>query len=481
MPGALTRHRQTQYQNAGFGRDRRRWRGVMAVWLCLLATPVTLAVAPDAPVGRVELGASAEQADATIACMYPMTGRSASYGRDSIVGIRLALEELAADPQAPALRVIVDDSRSKASFAVRMAEDFLRQDNADILCGMVSSGVGMAVSRLARQRQVILVGTDHASSRAALEEGHDYYFRVSSDTWTSHAAGARYLRELQQETGWRRLAFLGPDYEYGRVAWRDLRQALDQNGVSYEQTATYWPRLYEPDYSLYIQSLLENPPDILVVGLWGGDFTAFIEQARTTRLFERMRVANFDTGGDYETLVALGSRPPGGLILSARHHVNWPQTERNRQFVSRFRNLSGRYPSYSAQGAYAGIRYIAEAITRTGDVTDTRAMISALEGLALPLPKDPEGFVSYIDPDTHQIVQAQAIGSPVADDRFPPAQVLLGHWRVYDAESLKPSPALIRKRRGETVGQVPDGTPAPDNPETQAVSASAQQQPRSTQ
>lgn len=454
MSGPLTRHRHNDTTTfpACTRQGLHGWAVAMAALLWLLVSPIAMALPADTPVGRVELGAPKDQADATIACMYPMTGRSASYGRDSIVAIRMALQELARDPQSPDLRVIVDDSRSKASFAVRMAEDFLRNDDADILCGIVSSGVGMAVSRLARQRQVILVGTDHASSRATLEEGHDYYFRVSSDTWISHAAGARYLKELQKETGWRKLAFLGPDYEYGRVAWRDLQEALALEGVSFRQTGTYWPRLYEPDYSLYIQSLLENPPDILVVGLWGGDFTAFIEQARTTRLFEQMRVANFDTGGDYETLVALGSEPPPGLILSARHHVNWPDTDRNRQFVQDFHELSGRYPSYSAQGAWAGMMAIARAIRLAGDVSDTRAVITALEGLEVPLPKDPDGFTSYIDPQTHQIAQAQAIGTPVSDDRFPPARVLLGNWRVYDAESLKPSPALIQKRRGETGG-----------------------------
>jgi len=454
VSGPLTRHRHndTTAFPGCTSQGRHGWTSAVIALLWLLVSPVAMALPADTPVGRVELGAPKDQADATIACMYPMTGRSASYGRDSIVAIRMALQELARDPQSPDLRVIVDDSRSKASFAVRMAEDFLQNDDADILCGIVSSGVGMAVSRLARQKQVILIGTDHASSRATLEEGHDYYFRVSSDTWISHAAGARYLKELQKETGWRKLAFLGPDYEYGRVAWRDLQQALALEGVRFEQTGTYWPRLYEPDYSLYIQSLLENPPDILVVGLWGGDFTAFIEQARTTRLFEQMRVANFDTGGDYETLVALGSEPPPGLILSARHHVNWPDTDRNRQFVQDFHELSGRYPSYSAQGAWSGMMAIARAIRLAGDVSDTRAVITALEGLEVPLPKDPEGFTSYIDPQTHQIAQAQAIGTPVSDDRFPPARVLLGNWRVYDAESLKPSPALIQKRRGETGG-----------------------------
>lgn len=453
MPGLLARLRQALFIDCTttcLG-SLPAYTGLAAVILLGVNSSQAAVRVPATPlVGQVELGAAKNAADATVACMYPMTGRSASYGRDSIVAIKLALEELSADPAAPRLRVIVDDSRSKSSFAVRMAEDFIRQDNANILCGMVSSGVGMAVSRLAKQRKIILIGTDHASSRATLEEGHEYYFRVSSDTWYSHAAGARYLQELQQKTGWKKLAFLGPDYEYGRVAWRDLQQALELLGVDYEVTGTYWPKLYEPDYSLYIQALLESRPDVLVVALWGGDFTAFIAQARTTRLFLQMRVANFDAGGDYETLVSLGPEAPEGLILSARHHVNWPDTKLNHQFVNRFHALSGRYPSYSAQGAYAGMLIIASAIRQAGKASDTDAMISALEGLHIRLPKDPEGYVSYIDPDTHQIVQAQVIGIPVPNTHYPPAQVMLGNWRIYDAESLKPSPALVKKRRGES-------------------------------
>lgn len=452
MPGTLTRTGHCLTTPISFTRTRLA-AALLALCLPLASAWAFMPPAPGSVVGRVELGVSTEHADATVACMYPMTGRSASYGRDSIVAIQLALSELMEDADAPRLRVIVDDSRSKASFAVRMATDFIEQDQADILCGMVSSGVGMAVSRIARQRQVILIGTDHASSRATLEEGHRYYFRVSSDTWTSQAAGARYLKELQQRNGWRKLAFLGPDYEYGRIAWRDLQDALALNQVGYDITGTYWPKLYEPDYSLYIQSLLESPPDVLVVGLWGGDFTAFIEQARTTRLFSQMRVANFDAGGDYETLVALGDQPPPGLILSARHHVNWPATEENRRFVEGFHRLSGRYPSYSAQGAYAGIHAIARALTRSGQpVSDTEALVEALRGLEIRLPKDPYGYTSYIDPHTHQIIQAQAIGTPVPDSRFPPARVMLGNWSVYDAESLKPSADLVERRRGETRG-----------------------------
>ena len=403
-----------------------------------------------AEVGRLELGVPAAQADLTMGCLYPMTERAAIYGQDSIVGIQVALDELQARQQAgepvPRLRVIIDDDQSKASYGVSLARSFIHKDGVQVLCGMVSSGVALAVSQLARQEKVLMIGTDHASSRMTLENGHPYYFRVTNDTWTSMAAGARYLQALQKKTGWKRLAFIGPDYEYGHVSRDDLHAALNQLGVKFDDVIELWPRLYEPDYSPYITALEQSRPDIIVSAIWGGDFHAFVKQAAGSRLLETSRLANFDTGGNYDFLVSLGDKAPPGLILSARHHNNWPDTPRNRSFVQRFQALNGRYPTYAAQGAYTGVMVLAKAFEKAGGSTDTQALIHALEGLEIALPEDPPGFVSRIDPRTHQLQQTQAIGTPVANSQFPPAQVMLGNWAVYSAQELQMDSATINRR-----------------------------------
>jgi len=146
-------------------------------------------------------------------------------------------------------------------------------------------------------------------------------------------------------------------------------------------------------------------------------------------------------------MVALGDRPPPGLILSARHHNNWPDTPENHAFVAAFRRLEGRYPTYAAEGAYSGIVAIAEAVRRAGPTALTSQLVKALEGLELALPEDPPGFVSRIDPETHQISQYQAVGEVVPDEAFPPARVMLGNWIAYEPERLKPPPEEIRARR----------------------------------
>lgn len=143
---------------------------------------------------------------------------------------------------------------------------------------------------------------------------------------------------------------------------------------------------------------------------------------------------NFDAGGNYDTLAALGDDMPLGLVLSARHHVNWPETSENQQFVSQFYQLTGRYPSYAAQGAYAGIHAIAKVLSQVSSPITDEKLITGLQRLRLKLPEDPDGFESYINASTHQIQQVQAIGTTVLNSAYPPAKVLLGDWFIYYPE-----------------------------------------------
>lgn len=426
---------------------RPAWRG----WLTLAVAAFAWPLACQA---RIDIGAAPDQADATVGCMFPLAGRAAIYGRDSIAGMKLALADLAEQMPgtAPKLRIVVEDDRSKASVGIRIAENFISRDKVRFLCGIVSSGVAQAVSRVSRERGVILVGTDHASSRLTIENFHRHYFRVSNDTYTSMAAGARYLADLQKKNGWRRLAFIGPDYDYGHVAWRDLEDAMAAIGVRYEMTTHLWPRLYEPDYTAHIAELMAAKPDVVVTALWGGDFIAFLKQAKSAGLLQKTRLANFDTGANFDVLAALGEQVPTGLILSSRHHNNWPDTARNRKFVGDFHRLEGRFPTYAAAGAYAGILAIGRAMAQAGPRATNEQLIDALEGMRIALPKDPDDDLSHIDADTHQIVQAQAIGEVVPNSAFPPSKLMLGHWVVYRAADLRPPPNLIRSRRARGRG-----------------------------
>ncbi len=378
-----------------------------------------------------------------VACLFPMTGPSARYGEDSVAAIRIAEQELkalrAAMPEnlrqkIPEIRVLIGDTKSKPLRAVQLARNFIDDQQARFLCGGVSSSVALAVTKVAYDKQIVFVGTDHASPRLVDEALHPYYFRVNNGTQQSMQAGAKYIAQHYRRKTPLRIAFIGPDYDYGYRAWDDLRRFLKQRNIPFSIVAELWPKLNQKDFSIYIDHLEKAGADIVVNGHWGSDFVHFIRQAKQKTLLEQATVMNFDAGGNYDTLAELGDDMPLGLVLSARHHVNWPETEENNQFVQQFHHSTGRYPSYAAQGAYAGIRAIAKVVSQLPDGFEKAEVIRAFQHLQLKLPEDPRGFQSYMDPKSHQIQQVQAIGTTVRNSAFPPAKVLLGQWFIYYPE-----------------------------------------------
>jgi len=377
-----------------------------------------------------------------IGALYPMSGRGGLYGQDSEAAIKIALAEVNAKglPGGRKLDAIIQDDQSKPALAVTLAKRYITEDKVKFLYGVVSSGAALAVTEVSKEYKTIFVGSDHAATDLTANAFQKYYFRVSNNTYQSMAAGALYMQETKMGG---KIAYIGPDYAYGRDQIAELKYSLNKLGVKYEMVGEFWPKLYEPDYTSYITAIIKAKPDVLVSGFWGGDTVAFIKQAKAYGLFEKMKYFHPDGGGNYEVFSTLGAECPEGLIMSARHHNNWPDTKENKEFVEKFKKATGRYPSYAAEGAYAGILVIAEAIRKVGNADDTEALIKAMEGMKIKLPEDPAGFTSYIDPKTHQIAQVQAIGVTVKNDKFPPAKFALGNMKVYQADKIMPTQEYI--------------------------------------
>lgn len=383
-----------------------------------------------------------EKTTVKVGCLYPLTGPGGLYGRDSAIAIKLAEEFLEASKvvKYPRLDISIEDTRSKSLRSLQMAREFIEEDKVDFLCGVVSSGIARTVSQLAKEEQVFFIGTDHASPNLTSKAWHPFYFRVNNGTRLSMRAGAKYIKEnYAAGKAPLKIAFVGPDYDYGYQAWDDLKDFLKADGVEYRVVGEFWPKLFETDYTTYIQHLKNSDADIVVNGHWGLDLVTFVKQANQLGLFANSTFMNFDAGGNYEVLAELGNDMPLGLVLSARHHVSWPETELNKNFVQQFYEKAGRYPSYAAEGAYTGIIAIAEAVRQAGGMEDKDLVRQKLENLRLTLPEDPSGFQSHMDPVNHQMLQVQAIGKTIFDKRFPPATVQLGDWSIYFPPKVWPT------------------------------------------
>ncbi|MGD9819151.1 MAG: ABC transporter substrate-binding protein, partial [Desulfomonilaceae bacterium] len=197
-------------------------------YFCVMALALVAALVCSIPV-------YAQEKIIKIGALYPMTGRAGLYGLDSVDAAEMAIEEINSKGGVNGykLELTNTDSKAKPDYSVMVAKRYITQDKTHFLFGVVSSAVGLALTEVSKQYKKIFIGTDHASTQLTTDKFQPYYFRVSNNTFQSMAAGALYLKELQQTKPWETIAYIGPDYAYGHDQWQELKYNLDRFGVKY--------------------------------------------------------------------------------------------------------------------------------------------------------------------------------------------------------------------------------------------------------
>ncbi len=363
-----------------------------------------------------------------IGALFPLSGRVAMLGRTAYQGARMAAEEIneAGGVLGGPLELRLADTRGPLG-TVAEARHLIEQEHATILLGGVSSASLLAVTDVARERKTVLMATIASTERASTEKFHPYFFRSGVSNTQESRSGARLAASLP----YRRWYAIAPDYEYGYNAWIIFKEQLALLRPDVEYVGESWPEFLEHDYAAYIQAILEAKPDAVYNLLYGGDLVALMKQAKGTALFERVPFLNA-TGGDVGVLEELGSDMPEGVLCGARYYFLYPDTEANRRFVERYRDRFGGWPTPWAEMSYNGVRFVAAGLIKAG-TRDSDALVRALEGMTLELPRGPV----TLRKEDHQAILGMVWGTTRRHPDF--AFPVLSDLRIFPGEEITPS------------------------------------------
>jgi len=192
-----------------------------------------------------------------------------------------------------------------------------------------------------------------------------------------------------------------------------------------------WPKLGTTDFTAHITKLISDKPDILICGVWGGDYVAFYKQALRYGLFEKMKVATTLAFGGQPH--AIGKDHPEGVLAGchANYFFTFPGKGRwpiNDSFVERYYKRWNEYPSFESDGAYTALYLLKAAIEKAnllaGGWPEDDAIIAMLEGMGIDAPS---GY-TYIRPDNHQGYKDAVIGMTMNDPKY--------EFPVWDPKSI---------------------------------------------
>ncbi len=341
----------------------------------------------------------AQERPIKLGVLFVMSGPMGGYGKHGLQSVQMAVDELNRSGGILGRRVVIvsDDTKLNAQRGAEIAKRFCTEERVDFVIGPTSSGVAVAVSKIAAEQRKILILTQAAADSLTGDQFSPYQFATMSNAMMHARAGAYYVAARP----YKRWMCIGPNYNYGWDSWVQFKAKLKELRPDAEFVGEVWPKLTETDYTPYIKLIMEAKPDAVWAPLWGMDAVNFIKQALPFGLYDTIKFV-FPDGAALETLMPLGKKMPEGTFVSARYFFLTPDSDMNRGFVKNYLERFKEYPDYMAEETYAGVYFIKAAAERAGSV-EADKVIAAVEREPLAW-ETPEGW-KIMRKEDHAVVE----------------------------------------------------------------------------
>ena len=358
----------------------------------------------------------ADAAKKPIVVGFPMwlSGGGGLFGQPSAKGAEMLVKEVneKGGVLGRPLKLLVRDCKGTPEEATRVAKELILKDNVDFLVGGLSAAQGLAISEVSKTEKVLYIAPISKSTRMCEPPRlHPYVFRAAANTNTEGRSAAVFMAKHP----WKRIATIGPDYEYGQMITKAFVDWIKKLKPDVEIVHQGWPKLGETDYTPFIMPALAAKPDACFISLWGGHFVTFAKQAKPYGFFEKVKVVAAGEGGSPETAMALKDELPLGITTNAYDVFYYPDTPEHNAYNERLKKFTGeKYPPSWAITGYVAMHFLVEAIEKAGS-TDTKKVIKALEGLTIQTPIGKQTMRAK----DHQATRGQVWGTTAKVPEYP--------------------------------------------------------------
>ncbi len=306
-----------------------------------------------------------------------LSGGGASLGIDIRDGFELALKERDGKlGGVPTELIVVDDAR-KVENAKQIAQRMLKQDEVDVVTGIVWSNLAMAVVPSVTRAGKFYISPNAGPSALAGKRCHPNYFNVAWQNDNLHEAMGQYVTDK----GFKNVYLMAPNYPAGKDAISGFKRFY-KGDIAGE----VYTKLGQVDYAAEIANLRAAGPDAVFFFLPGGMGINFVKQYAQAGMMADAPLFGPAFSFDEGILKAVGEAALGTLNTSQyTHDLDNPA---NQAFAKAFMEAYGRKPSLYASQGYDAALLIDSAVAKVGgDLSDADAFREALRAADFASPR----------------------------------------------------------------------------------------------
>lgn len=327
-----------------------------------------------------------------IGFILPMTGQSASTGRQIEAAAKLYLAQNGASVAGRKIELIVKDDAGVADQTRRIAQELVVNDKVDVLAGFGLTPLALATAPIATQSKTPMVVT--AAATSMITQQSPYIVRTS---FTLPQATVP-MADWAAKNKIKKVVTLVADYGPGLDAEKFFKSQFQLNGG--QVIAELRTPLKSPDFAPFLQRVRDAQPEAVFVFLPSGQGAAFMKQF-AERGLDKAGIRLIATGDvtDDDQLNDMGDVALG--VVNSHHYSAAHPSALNKKFVDGFQAANKFRPNFMAVAGYDGMRVITKALEATKGQGGGDALLAAMKGQVFESPRGPV----LIDAQTRDIVQ----------------------------------------------------------------------------
>jgi branched-chain amino acid transport system substrate-binding protein len=330
----------------------------MIVMAALLASSSAFAQYTD---GVVKIGVLSDMSS-----LYADIG-----GAGSVAAAKLAVEDFGAAAKGIKVEIVSGDHQNKPDVGANIAGTWFDVDKVDVIVDVPNSGVALAVSEIARQKNKLFLVSGAAASDLTGAKCNANTIHWTYDTW----ALANGTGKAVVKTGGDSWFFLTADYAFGYALERDTAAVVEANGG--KVLGKVRVPLNTNDFSSFLLQAQASKAKVIGLANAGGDTINSIKQASEFGIVK---------GGQslagllvfVTDVAALGLPTAQGLIMTEAWY--WDMNDANRAWTKRWQaERRGKFPSMVQAGVYSAVLHYLKAVEALKSDADGKAVAAKMK------------------------------------------------------------------------------------------------------
>ncbi|MGY3446049.1 amino acid/amide ABC transporter substrate-binding protein (HAAT family) [Bradyrhizobium macuxiense] len=304
--------------------------------------------------------AFAQDKNVKIGVLNDMSGLYADIGGpNSVAAANMAVEDSGLRAKGWKIEVVSGDHQNKPDVGVNIARNWIDNEKVDIITDTPNSGVALAVSNLAKEKNSIVLNSGAATADLTGKACNANTISYTFDTYMLANGTGKALTKAGGDSWF----FLTADYAFGHALERDTSAVVTANGGKVLGGVKH--PLNTADFSSFLLQAQASKAKIIGLANAGGDTTNAIKQASEFGI---------TAGGQklaalllfVNDVHALGLKIAQGLTFTESFY--WDMNDQTRAWSKRFQKVSpkGSMPSMTVAGVYAGVLHYLKALDAMG-------------------------------------------------------------------------------------------------------------------